>query len=216
MQSEPRGILRVNAPMSFGFLHLGPAVVDFMRAHPKVAIDISLNDRFVDLVEEGYDVAIRIGRLQDSSMIARKIATSRTVICAAPEYLARRGEPASPKAIGEHDCMLYSLRSPVDRWTLIGPEGEIEIPVTGALVANNGDILRTATLAGQGIGNFPTFLVGEDLRAGRLVRVLPDYCGRDNDINALYPSNRQLSAKVRVFIDFLVERFGPEPPWEQN
>lgn len=213
LHGEPRGTLRVNAPMSFGILHLGPALGDFLGLHPALSVDLTLNDRYVDVVEEGFDVAIRIGELTDSSLIARKLAVSRRIVCAAPGYFARHGVPKTPADLRNHNCLTYSyLRAAAREWRLVGPEGEVSVTVSGTLSANNGDVLRAALVGGVGIGWEPDFIVGEDIRAGRLTSVLEDYVD-EIGVYALYPPGRHQSAKLRVFVDFLADRFGPSPSW---
>lgn len=215
--AAPRGVLKLAAPMSFGLLHLGPAICAFQERFPEVQVDVDLSDRFVDLVDEGYDLAVRIGRLKDSSLIARRICPARRVAVASPAYLHRRGEPATPDALAEHDCLHYSNASVADHWSFrAAPGSEMLRPARPAITmrANNGDILRTAAVAGRGIAVLPTFIVGDDLAAGRLRTVLLDWTMSPSALHAVYPANRHLSPKVRAFVDFIAARFGPEPPWD--
>ncbi|QNM96800.1 LysR family transcriptional regulator [Chitinimonas koreensis] len=213
---RPRGKLRINAPLSFGVLQLAPLWPAFMQRHPEVELEIALIDRVVDIVEEGYDLAIRISRAGSSANPARKLATSRNVVCAAPDYLARRGMPATPAQLREHDCIGYSYSSSGDEWQLVDQAGQRHpTKVKCRMHCNNGDTARAAALAGLGIIWQPTFLIGEDLRAGRLVPVLPGYGLPDIDVLAVYPSRRHLSAKVRAMIDFLAEAFGGVAPWDR-
>lgn len=216
LSAAPRGLLKLNAPMSFGFLHLARAIPEFHARFPQITLEASMNDRFVDLIEEGYDLALRIGALADSSLIARRVATSRVAICASPDYLARRGSPARPEDLAGHDCLLYANAPQPREWSLFGPGGLRAQRVDGPLLANNGDVLCAATLGGMGIARLPTFIVGEHLRAGRLKAVLCDFPAPEQGIHAVYPHNRNLSVKVRVLVDFLVERFGPEPYWDEG
>lgn len=217
LAAAPRGTLRVNAPVSFAMLHLAPILPELMESCPELSVDLTLNDRLVELVEEGYDVAVRIGRLADSSLIARRLAPARSVICAAPDYLARHGAPRRPEDLAGHNCLLYSYHSERSLWRFAGPSGTTSVRVAGRLQANNGDALRAALLAGAGIGRLPTFIVGDDLRAGRLLRLLPDWpLGEDAAVHAVYPAGRALSPKIRVFVDFLAERFGDMPYWDQG
>ncbi len=213
-QAEPRGTLRVNAPMSFGTRHLAAAIAEFGRSHQKLRVELVLNDRVVDLIEEGYDVALRIGVLAESGLIARRLSPCRLVLCASPGYLERRGWPAAPADLLEHDCLVYTYASHGATWRFGGGDGEQEVRVSGSLVANNGDALTAAALAGQGIILQPTFIVGEALRDGRLLPVLPDWRLPDYNMYAVYPSARHLSPKVRRFVDFLAARFRDPPPWE--
>ncbi len=217
LHGEPRGTLRINAPMSFGFLHLAPALPRFLEAHPGLSVDVTLNDRFVDLLEEGFDLGVRIGSLSDSSLIARKIAPLHLVLCASPEYLARRGMPATLDDLAEHDHLSYSLSRGGDVWTLEGANGEtVAVPVRPHVRINNGDALMAAALGGAGILYSPTFICHEALRAGRLVRVLPDWGRQAGAIHVVYPHSRHLSAKVRVFADFLKAHCGTTPYWDEG
>jgi DNA-binding transcriptional LysR family regulator len=216
-QTEPRGLLRVSAPMSFSILQLGPAIQSFLTRFPGVTLELSLDDRQVDLVEEGFDVAVRIGRLQDSNLIARKIAPCRQVLCASPAYLAQRGEPERPEDLLEHSCILYSLLSAPREWRLVGPDGELHtVPINGSMQSNNGLVNRAAALAGGGIVLLPTFYLGEQLRSGTLKPVLCKFKPQELAVYAVYPERRNLMPKVRAFVDFLATTFGPQPPWEQG
>jgi DNA-binding transcriptional LysR family regulator len=212
----PSGTLRVSAPVSFGMRHLGPIVARYMSAYPNVLLDLVLDDRRVNLVEEGFDVAIRIGHLQDSSLVARRIAPSREVVCAAPSYLAQRGEPKAPEELTAHDCLDYALRSTGSVWHLTGPRGEHTVRINPRMTATSGELLRQAALAGAGIILCPTFLVGDDLAAGRLVAILTRYPPIERTLYAVYPSRRQLSAKVRTFVDHVAKEIGPEPAWDRG
>lgn len=213
---EPRGRLRINAPVSFGILYLAPLWPEFMRKYPDVELDVALIDRVVDIVEEGYDLAIRISRAGSTNHAARKLATSRNILCASPAYLAHCGYPAAPADLIEHRCIGYSYAATGDEWQLIDSESKAHtVKVNCHMHTNNGDTARAAALAGQGVIWQPTFLVGNDLRAGKLVQVLPGYRLPDIDILALYPSRRHLSAKIRAMVDFLVDAFGSVPPWDR-
>ncbi|HEC14673.1 MAG TPA: LysR family transcriptional regulator, partial [Rhodospirillales bacterium] len=211
LHSQPRGTLRINAPMSFGILHVTPALPDFMARYPDLEIDFILNDRQVDLIDEGFDVAVRIARLTDSTLIAKRLASFRQVVCAAPGYWRAHGKPDRPEDMRGHNCLIYTYRQNQNEWPFQTPDGPVSIPIEGSLHANNGDVMRLTALAGSGVYLGPTFIVGDDLRKGRLISVLDDYAETDRAIYAVYPQNRHLSAKVRVFIDFLVDRFGPKP-----
>jgi len=214
---KPRGRLRINAPVSFGILYLAPLWPEFMRKYPDVELDIALIDRVVDIVEEGYDLAIRISRAGSTNQAARKLATSRNILCASPAYLARCGYPAAPADLIEHRCVGYSYAATGDEWQLIDAQSKAHtVKVNCHMHTNNGDTARAAALAGQGVIWQPTFLVGRDLRTGKLVQVLPEYRLPDIDVLALYPSRRHLSAKIRAMIDFLVDAFGGLPPWDRD
>lgn len=213
---EPRGRLRVNAPVSFGILHLAPLWPRFMQRYPDVELDIALIDRVVDIVEEGFDLAIRISRAGTAEHAARKLATSRNVLCASPDYLSRWGNPEIPADLLRHRCIGYRYAATADEWQLTDGNGKAHpVEVNCHMHTNNGDTARAAALAGHGVIWQPTFLIGDDLRAGTLVRVLPEYRLPDIDVLALYPSRRHLSAKVRAAIDFLVNAFAGVPPWER-
>jgi DNA-binding transcriptional LysR family regulator len=213
---EPRGRLRINAPVSFGILHLAPLWPAFMRKYPRVELDVSLNDRVVDMVDEGYDLAIRISRAGSTNHAARKLATSNNILCASPAYLARCGYPAAPADLIGHRCIGYSYAATGDEWQLVDRENTVHtVKVNCHMHTNNGDTARAAALGGEGVIWQPAFLVGNDLRAGKLVRILPEYRLPDIDVFALYPSRRHLSAKIRAMVDFLVEAFGGLTPWDR-
>jgi DNA-binding transcriptional LysR family regulator len=214
LQSEPRGLLRVNAPMSFGTLHLGRAVADFMERHPQLQIQLVLSDQQIDPVQEGFDVTLRIADLPSSSLIARKIAPARRVVCAAPSYLARRGTPAHPDDLRRHDCLAYGYLATGNQWKLTGADGDHWIHIPWTLCTNNGEVLRDAVVKGRGIALLPTFIVGADLQEGSLRSILTDYTAPEISVYAIYPQTRHLSVKVRLFIDFLLERFGGRPYWD--
>ena len=215
-QSEPRGRLRVSAPMSFGILHLAPALADFARRHPAVGLDLKLDDRFVNLVEEGIDVAIRIGVLTDSTLVARKLATTHSLVCASPAYLAEHGEPETPEDLAGHNCLLYSYLSTANVWRFTAPDGrEVPVAVTGNLRVNNGMVNTEAAVAGMGILMTPTFYAGDLRRAGRLRRILAGYKLPELGIHAVYPQRAYVPPKVRVFVDFFAQRFGRKPDWEK-
>ncbi|MFO1061521.1 MAG: LysR family transcriptional regulator [Dongiaceae bacterium] len=213
LAEAPRGTLRVAAPMSFGQLHLGPAIAAFLARYPDLRIDLALDDRVVDLVGEGYDLAIRIAELPPSRLVGRRLAPNRRFVCAAPAYLAARGTPQHPGELARHDCLHYAYLASGADWRFAGPDGPIGVRVGGRFTANNGDVLRQAALDGLGIAQLPSFLVGDDLRQGRLQPVLCGYPAVDTAIYALYPPTRQLPRKVRAFVDFLVDRFAAAP-WD--
>ncbi|MDH3231391.1 MAG: LysR family transcriptional regulator, partial [Alphaproteobacteria bacterium] len=168
LNATPRGTLRIDAPVNFGMQYLAPLLPPFMLQHPDLRVDMSFNDRFVDLVEEGCDLAVRIGQLPDSSLVARKLAETRSVICAAPSYWDRHGRPGDPSDLANHDCFAYSYLATGSEWRLQGPGGEVAVRVSGSLAANNGDVLRQAAVAGLGVVAMPVFIVCDDLRKGRL------------------------------------------------
>lgn len=213
--TEPRGLLRINAPVSFGILHLAPVLNAFKRAYPAVRLDVVLNDRRVDLLDEGYDVVLRIGALADSSLIARPIGATRMRVCAARSYLQAHGEPQTPDDLASHDCLIYTTGAagPHELWRFTRGAEEWRVPVRGSYRASNGDLLLSAAQAGLGIILQPGFNLGD--REG-LVTLLGAYDAGSLPIHALYPHRRHLSAKVRRFVDFLAERFAGQPPWERD
>src|SRR5262245_3912125 len=168
LHDEPRGVLRINAPMSFGALHLGQAIAEFMSAYPDLKVELTLNDRFIDPLEEGVDVTVRIAVLADSSLIARKLAPARRMLVASPRYLARRGEPHTPEDLAGHRCLSYGHTTTLQRWQLTHAGEPVSVPIASSLCSNNGDVLRTAAVAGNGIALLLTFIVGADIQAGRL------------------------------------------------
>jgi DNA-binding transcriptional LysR family regulator len=214
---EPRGTLRLNVPLAFGVREIAPALAEFARLHPALSIDLGLSDRQVDLIDEGWDLAVRIARLQDSSLVARWLAPCRVLVCAAPSYLAARGTPRRLADLAMHNCLGYTLPNPAsaERW-VFGANAEIAVPVAGNLRASNGDALLAAALAGQGLIYQPTFLVADGLRSGDLVALPLDQPTRVLPINAILPSGRQPPAKVRAFVEFLARRFRPDPPWDRG
>jgi DNA-binding transcriptional LysR family regulator len=214
---EPRGLLRLNVPVAFGTRQIAPLLAEFTHRHPLVTVELGLNDRLVDLADEGWDLAIRIGSLSNSSLIARRIAPCRTVVCAAPSYLAGRGRPRTISSLAKHNCLGYTLSNVtgVDKW-VFGAKGDAAVSVSGNLRANNGEALRTAAIAGQGLTYLPTFIVADDLRAGTLVALdLDQPTVEFGGIYAVFLPDRHPAAKVRVFIDFVANRFAPEPPWDK-
>ena len=214
LQAEVRGLLRINAPMSFGTLHLARAVADFMEKYPDLRIQLLLSDQQVDPVQEGFDVTLRIADLPSSSMIARRIAPARRAICASPSYLARHGTPKHPDDLRGHACLTYGHLATGNQWKLTGPDGDHWIAIPWTLCTNNAEVLRDAAVQGRGIALLPTFIAGADFQQGRLATILPGYQAPEISIYAIYPATRHLSLKVRVFIDFLVERFGGRPYWD--
>lgn len=209
LQATPRGKLRVNAPMSFSLLRLAPALPDFLALFPEIDVDLVMNDRRVDLMEEGFDLAIRIGRLADSSLVARKLSPMQRFIVASPAYLAKRGTPKIPADLRHHDCLCYSNADTIDEWRFCEPDGRaMSVEVKGRVRANNGDLLRVAALKGLGFVDLPNFLVSGDIESGALVPVLQDFIRQDGGVYAVYPHARYLPPKIRVFIDFLAERWG--------
>jgi DNA-binding transcriptional LysR family regulator len=211
---EPTGVLRVNAPVSFGVLHLGPVWAAFMKAYPKIELDISLNDRLVDLVEEGFDAAIRIARMENSSLVGRRLATTRMCLCASPEYLRSHPQVHTLADLAEHGVVAYTHFASGNDWTFDGPNGPQSVRTRSIVRCNNGDTCRSITLAGGGISLQPSFMVAEDLHAGLLQEILPEYRSIELGVYVVYPSRKHLPPKVRALVNFLVERFA-HPAWER-
>lgn len=208
MTRMPQGVLRVTIPLSYGQHRLAGIIGDYTQAYPQVQLDISLSDRKVDLIDEGFDLAIRIGAMPQSDLVARKIGGVRSIVCAAPSYLKKHGAPQAPTDLAAHACLGYTLTGTGTEWRLEGPDGTLAIPISGPIKADNGDIIRLAALRGAGIVFQPQFIIGDDVDAGRLVRVLPDWQSAELGVYAVYPSRKHLSAKVRTFVDFLVDALG--------
>ncbi|WP_026355064.1 LysR family transcriptional regulator [Massilia niastensis] len=202
---EASGLLKVSVPVTFGVMHLAALWPAFLARHPKLALDITLSDRVVDLVEDGFDLAVRIGQLPASSLISRRLASTRMVLCASPGYLQRRGEPQHPDELLRHDVVSYSLFSAGENWNFTGPDGEVPVKVAPRVRTNSGDTCRAVALRDQGIILQPTFLVGADLAQGTLREILPAYRSMELGIHAVYPSRKFVSPKVRLLVDFLVE-----------
>lgn len=201
------GLLRINAPFTFGVLHLAPLWGAFRAQHPKVKLDVTLADRLVDLVEEGYDVAIRIAKLENSSLVSKRLATTRMVLCASPQYLKLHGSPMHPGELAQHSVISYSYLSTRDEWHFKGPQGPVSVKTKPCIHTNNGDTCRAAALASHGIILQPSFLVGDDLASGALVELMPEFRSLEIGIYAVYPSRKHVSPKVRALIDFLTHHF---------
>jgi DNA-binding transcriptional LysR family regulator len=209
---EVVGQLRINVPVSFGLMHLAPLWADFLRQHPKVTLEVSLVDRFVDLVDEGYDLAIRIARLPSSSLVSRLLTSTRMVLCASPEYLRQHGQPTVPADLGAHPVLAYTLLASGDSWEFDGPEGRVSVKVTPRLQSNNGETCMAAALRHQGVILQPSFLVAQHLASGALVELMPQYRSIELGVYAVYPTRRYLPTKVRVMVDYLVQAFRV-PTW---
>ncbi|MGC2781720.1 MAG: LysR family transcriptional regulator [Bradyrhizobium sp.] len=207
-QAAPRGLLRVNAPMSFGTMRLGPVVADFMVGYPELQLQIVLSDDLLDPVQDGFDVTLRIAELEASSLVARRIMPVERVICAAPAYLARHGTPDSPEELRRHTSLTYGFLLTGNQWKLTGRDGDHWIQPAWSLCVNNAEVLRDVAIRGQGIALIPRFIAADALADGALTAILPDYVAPPLALYAIYPPTRHLSVKVRLFIDFLVERFG--------
>jgi DNA-binding transcriptional LysR family regulator len=208
------GLLRINAPFTFGVLHLAPLWGAFRVRHPNVTLDVTLADRLVDLVEEGYDVAIRIANLENSTLVSKRLATTRMMLCASPQYLKLYGTPRHPGELADHAVISYSYWSTKDEWHFKGPLGPVSVKTNPCIHTNNGDTCRAAALASQGIILQPSFLVGDDLASGALVELMPEFRSLELGIYAVYPSRKHVSPKVRALIDFLTDHFSqPGMTW---
>jgi DNA-binding transcriptional LysR family regulator len=217
LQGEPRGELRLSSPMSFGILHLAPSLPAFQQRFPDLSVDMVLDDRRTDLVEEGFDLAIRIGELPDSTLVARRLGPCRHVVCGSPEYFARHGVPQSPQDLADHPALTYRYQDAPSEWRLVDRDGNYhQVAIDSRLQMNNSLAVREALLKGAGVTLTPSFVVGADIRAGRLKAVLTEYRALEVSIYAVYPQRKHLSPKVRAFVDFLSERIEDPPYWEPN
>ncbi|MBF0218396.1 MAG: LysR family transcriptional regulator [Gammaproteobacteria bacterium] len=209
---EPKGNLKVTVPAAFGRLHIAPLVPEFLKRYPAIRLTLHLTDTLVDIIDQGYDLAVRIGELKDSSLVAKSIGRDRRVVVATPSYLASYGSPRSPLDLSTHNALLFAS---TDHWSFTGPNGEdVSVKVSGNLDTNNCDALREAIYADLGLALRPMWDVWQDLHSGKLIRLLPDYTPPAYPINAVYPSRRLMPKKTRIFIDHLLKRFGPIPYWD--
>ncbi|PCI44411.1 MAG: LysR family transcriptional regulator, partial [Alphaproteobacteria bacterium] len=210
------GLFKISAPLSFGLQHLTEPINEFAALHPGLVIHMDFNDRKVDLVAEGYDVAIRIAALKDSSLMARKLAPIRRILCASPDYLARMGTPQKPQDLKEHHILHYA-NTESNIWRFTGPDGgKHSVNLSARMMANNGDFLKSAAKNGHGIIQSPTFIVWQEIASGELVAILEDYPYSSLNAYAVYPQTRHLPQRVRTFIDFLKDKFGGAPYWDKN
>lgn len=213
----PRGTLRVSAPVSFALMHLAPAIPRFLELHPGLKLDLVLNDRVVDLVEEGFDLALRGGgELSDSSLVARKLAPIRRVVCGAPTYFQRRTIPKSPRDLADHECLVYSLASSPRQWSFRHEGSELSVRVDGRYQVSNSIALKQALLSGLGLSLIPIFIVGPELRRGELRAVLTRFHPAPQSLYAVHPHRRYVPQKTRSFIDFLSATFGGKPYWDRR
>lgn len=213
LQGEPQGKLKISSPMSFGRLHVAPLIPIFMKRYPKILIDLVMDDRNIDLVAEGFDLAIRSGDMPDSTLIARKLAPLRQVLCASPDYIDRYGMPVTPSELSERNCILFSYSGDANEWTLIKDGKSEAVLVSGSYRVNNSEAILVALREGIGIGRLPTFVAGPDLREGNLVRILESYHIPDHTFYAVFPERQYLPAKVRAFLDFSINYFGGDQPY---
>jgi DNA-binding transcriptional LysR family regulator len=210
----PRGVIKMTAAVNFGVRHVAPAIAAFLARHGEVRFDVSLSDRIVDLVEEGFDLGIRIGNPGPHNVVARKLGETRVVPSASPDYLKKHGTPQVPEDLAGHNCFTYEYVTPRNVWNFRDADGrERPVRISGNLHSNNGDLLAEAAARGAGIVLEPAFIVGPEVRAGRLVPLLQEFAPSPLPIYAVYPSRKHLSAKVRLFVDFLIERFAGAEDW---
>jgi DNA-binding transcriptional LysR family regulator len=213
LHDEPKGVLKINGPLTFGTRYLGKMAAEFMSPYRDLRVELSLTDRYVDPIEEGFDITLRIGALKDSSLIARRIATTRMRIVASPNYLKTYGTPRVPSDLAAHRCLTYAHTTMMQKWWLL-EGGKVSAKAVGcAMASNNGDVLRDASVSGVGIALLPEFIVGPDVAAGNLRPIMNQHVPPDLEIHALYAPNRYLAAKTRLFIDHLVQKFGKKPDW---
>jgi DNA-binding transcriptional LysR family regulator len=212
--AEPRGLLKVNSSTAFGHMHVAPLLPPLLQRHPELRIQMTLTDSIVNLVEEEVDVAIRIQRMPDSTMIARKLATARRVVAAAPSYLEQYGTPKTPEDLKNHNCLTLSFETKLNQWEFKGADGPQHFRFSGNFETNNAVAMEQAAVAGMGLIRAADFVIAADVAAGKLVPVLTEFeIDEPTNIYAVYPHNRHLSPKVRAFVDMLVDTFTPEPPW---
>ena len=214
LSTEPRGLLRVTLPVSFGQRQVAPALPEFLDRYPQIEIDLSFTNQYVDILEESIDVAIRIGQGQDSQLVVRRLATSRRVLCASPLYLQKHGSPQTPKELAQHNCLNFSRLATGDIWHFSCQNQRVAVPVKGKLRANSGEALYQVVLGGCGIALLETFMAGDALRTGQLETVLDDWKAPSTDIFAVLRVGRYAPSKTQVFVDFLVERFRDPPDWD--
>jgi DNA-binding transcriptional LysR family regulator len=215
LQSEPRGKLRISASVAFGRLHVAPAVVEYLARNPRMTIDMTVTDRLVDLIGEGYDVAIRIERQPSLHLVARELTVSRRVVCGTPEYFKRHGVPATPQELTQHNCLRYTQFGAPRPWHFKNEEGDAVVQVYGSLCLDDHDVLSQAVLGGLGIALLPTFIIGRELRSGRLMTVLEGYAPPQQRVYAIHLPTAHLPKKTRGFIGFLQARFGEVPYWDR-
>lgn len=201
--ASPRGVIRIAAPVAFGRLVIAPLIAEFFTLYPEIKVDLSLNDRHVDLISEGVDVAIRARTLDDSSLVARHLFDNPMMLLASPDYLAQHGVPKKPEDLKEHNCLVFSMLKSINVWRFKQDGQEFSVPVTGNFQSDNGDVLLEVALTGVGLVQLPNWMVNEHVKAGKLVQVMEDYSGQTLPFNAIYPQNRFIPLKVRCFIDFI-------------
>ena len=217
LQGEPRGKLKITAPMSFGVRHIAPFLTEFLQRYPHIELDLQFEDRMVDLVAEGYDLAIRIGHLSDSNLIAKRLVTCHSILCASPDYLAAHPVPSEPEHLNQHNCIKYSYFRGGNEWTFCKNQQEFKVLPKGNMSVNNSEAIRRVLLSGLGIGQLPTFIVGKDVQEKRLVPIMSPYALPVHAVYAVYPERKHLPQKVSLFIAFLSEKYGQALPyWDEG
>ena len=211
LQSSLTGVLHVNGSIALGQLFLTPLLLEFQRTYPELTVELTLNDRYIDLVEEGVDVAVRMGRLADSNLVARRLGLTRRVLVATRDYLDRHGTPRAPADLERHNCLLYAYLSTGNEWVFRGPQSDLRVQAHGNFKANNGHAIRDAMLAGVGAALVPDWLVHEEIKSGEVIQLMPELAPAPLEVNAVYPSGRHVSTKLRTFVDFLQQRFKAMP-----
>lgn len=209
LQGKPRGKLKLTAPMSFGVLHIAPLVAEFLQHYPDVEIDLQLEDQMVDLIQEGFDLGIRIGHLPDSNLIAKRLSPCHSVLCASPSYIEQHGAPKKPSDLAKHNCLQYSYFRGGAEWSFLYQGGEHKVVPKGRLSINNSEAIRRALLEGLGIGQLPTFIVAKDIKANNLSILMPEYQLPTHAVYAVFPQRKHMPLKVRAFLDFISERLNP-------
>lgn len=217
LQGEPRGKLKITAPMSFGVLHIAPIITEFLNRFPQVEIDLQLEDQMVDLIEGGFDLAIRIGHLSTSNLIAKRLVRCRSILCCSPDYLKQHQTPVKPLDLVYHNCLVYSYFRGGSEWSFSQNGADFKVIPKGNLTVNNSEAIRRALLDGLGIGQLPTFLVSKDIVSGRLQPVMQDFALPEHAIYAVFPERKHLPHKVRAFMEFVSDKLGGERPyWDQG
>tara|TARA_R110002073_G_scaffold288039_1_gene452777 strand:+ start:311 stop:1219 length:909 start_codon:yes stop_codon:yes gene_type:complete len=215
LQLKPSGTLRINSPMSFGILHIAPLIADFLAEYPDINVEMNLDDRKIDIINEGFDVSIRIADMPDSSLVARRLAPCRHVIAGSPSYFEQHSRPLAPGDLADHNILSFSYQASASDWHFVSPEGgPISVTVSGSVKMNNSLAIREALLGGLGLARVPTFVIGSDIQQGRLCSVLDSYMKPEVAIYAVYPQRRHLSPKVRAFVDYLADKITDTPYWD--
>ena len=216
LQNAPKGTLRVRVPMSFGRLHLAPLIPIFLKEYPQIDLHMDMSDTWVDVIAEGFDMVLSAGNLSDSSLVARKLVSLHSVLCASPDYLSEYSSPNTPQELLHHNCVLYAYQSTINEWVFTKNDEEEAVRISGNYQVNNSEALSESLVQGLGIGRLPTFIAGKNIESGRLVPVLSDYIMPHKTLYAVFPEKRYLPAKVRVFVDFLVQNLGGDNPhWDR-